>query len=105
MGKTNHQNPDAIRNVIRSHNTMLVSMPQEVSLRAGLQRGVQVLVGQDLDDPTTITMKVLNPADRKAELKAHLAEKKARAHQGDLTLLYFDASLLEIFSYQVPKVV
>lgn len=83
MGETNSQNPDAVRNVIKSHNTMLVSMPQEVSMRAGLLRGVQVRVGQDIDRPTIITMEVINPVDRSADLEKLLAERKAKTDRRD----------------------
>jgi len=74
-----YENPDAVRNVIRSHNSMLVSMPQEIAMRAGLQRGVQVRVDQDPANPGLISLEVINPTERAVELKKYLGEKKVAA--------------------------
>ena len=74
--KSHYEGNDAVRHVIKSHSTMLVSMPREIALRAGLRRGVDVRVDQDPKSPGTITIDVLNPADLSAELKAYLAERK-----------------------------
>jgi len=79
MEKTNHGNPDAVRNAIPSHNTMLISLPREVAMRAGIKKGVQVRVGQSLETPTIITMEVINPMDLSSELKAYLDAEKAAA--------------------------
>jgi len=43
---------------------MLVSMPWGVALKAGLQRDVQIRVGQDPELPGIITPEALNQADR-----------------------------------------
>jgi len=70
---------DAVRHIIKSHNSMLVSMPQEIAMRAGLARGVDVTVDYDENDPTTIIVRTVNPVDRSAELATLLGADAARA--------------------------
>lgn len=79
MGKNHYEGDDAVRNVIKSHNTMLVSIPREIAMRAGLTRGVTVRADQDPKNPGTITLKAINPADLSKELKAYLKEANRRA--------------------------
>jgi len=74
-----YQGTDAVRNAIASHQTMLVSLPREVGLRAGIQRGVQIRVDQDPKSPGTIILEVINPADLSAELKAWLTSATVAA--------------------------
>ena len=79
MGKNSYENPDAVRNAIPSHNLMLVSLPREVSMRAGIQKGVQVRVDQNPKTPEIITLEVLNPVDLSAELKEYVDRRKGIA--------------------------
>ena len=74
-----YEREDATRHVIRSHSTMIVSIPQEIAMRAGLQRGVDVRVDQDPENPTIITVEVVNPADQSKDLGELLAERRRRA--------------------------
>jgi len=74
-----YEGADAVRHVIRSHGTMIVSIPQEVAMRAGLERGVDVRVDQDPEEPGTIVVRAVNPKDRSEDLARLLKEKEAKA--------------------------
>ena len=74
--KKGYEGADAVRHAIKSHNLIVVSLPREVSLRAGLQRGVDIRVDQDPENPGTITLEALNAVDLSKELKDYLDEKK-----------------------------
>jgi len=70
---------DAVRNVIKSHDTMLVSFPKELKLRSGLARGVTVRTDYAKDNPHVLIVTVENPKDYSAELAEFLGKAEAKA--------------------------
>jgi len=76
--KFTYEGTDATRHIIKSHGTMLVSIPQEISMRAGLARGVDVRVDQDPANPHVVIIHVINPADRSDDLTALLLGRENR---------------------------